>query len=102
MTIKYDFIHQLPVDNSTPTKLELDILNTISTQHQHTNSYSYSYDSILVFFLFFLYSTKYSDNLVSSLFPCFKDSYIITFVKIILFSFIFFIISNFYHNTLNI
>ena len=90
MTIKFDYINQLTIDNSIPSKLELEILNTISTQQQECTN-MFFYDVIFIFLLLLLFSTKYSDNLVSSLFPCFKDNYIITLIKTILFSLCYFI-----------
>jgi hypothetical protein len=93
MTIKFDLIHQLPTDKSVPTNLEIQFLDSISQQHQ--NEHAFLHDIILIFLLFSLFSTKYADNLVASVFPCFIDSHFIVFIKIITFSFIFFLLKPF-------
>lgn len=66
-----DPIRQLPVDQSQPTNNELQIVDTLFVKHRDTmdSIFSEAKESLIIGFLFIIFSLPQVDELVKKIFP---------------------------------
>ena len=94
-----DPIAQLPVDQSQPTSNELQIVNTLFTTHKSTMStiMEEAKDSMLIGFLFVVFSLPVIDNLIKRILPMSEKSpYILVVIKALAMMALYWLIKHFY------
>jgi uncharacterized membrane protein YbjE (DUF340 family) len=94
-----DPIAQLPVDQSQPTSNELQIVNTLFTTHKNIMDtiVEEAKDSLLIGFLFIVFSLPVIDNLIKRVLPMSeKSSYILIAIKALAVMALYWLIKHFY------
>lgn len=67
----YDYIDELPVDNSRQSEVEIELLKTLFKKNESFITFALKevYEPFLVGLLFLLFTIPYTENIIKSLFP---------------------------------
>jgi hypothetical protein len=96
---KSDILEQLPVDKINPTPDEINIMNTLFTQHKKEVSVIFTElkDCLIIAILFILFSIPQLDDLIKKFIPITRTSfYILLLIKVAILIIIYWFIKHFY------
>lgn len=94
-----DILEQLPVDKISPTPEELNIIDTLFTQHKKEVNVIFSElkDCLIIAILFILFSLHQLDDIIKKFIPITRTSvYILLLIKVIAIIIIYWFIKHFY------
>ncbi len=96
---KSDILEQLPVDKINPTPEEMNIMNTLFTQHKKEVNVIFSElkDCLVIAILFILFSLPQVDDLLKKFIPITRTSfYILLLIKVSIIIVLYWFIKHFY------